>query len=198
MNLKSDYVRMKLDLYSFIASIHASLNSKEVDAQFSDTIKDYNVISVIYLNIRRIPDKGIKLFNTVFNPKASPDELSRIVTGIADMVQNPNIPPDVFAKLNEIFLIYNNVKSYSSILIPKSNTDKNQLISTGLDLDDIIYNMDNIQFCFRYNFNNLSRANKSILTQLYQIYTSSDDPLVKSSIFFIAFLLQLSFCLTYR
>jgi hypothetical protein len=177
----------KLDLHSFIASVHAGFNTK---LEFKDKVPLYKVLNLVDINTKLIPPTGARIFNMLFNIDIAPDQLLDNVSSFLKIVYNPALQPKAVSILNSMFNIYyTDTTTPQGMIINKSDT-YNAGIPSGIDIFSLLNDYSIINFCFNKSISsNSTTSNK--LNELYTLFTPSNNPMIKFSILFIAFLYRL-------
>lgn len=188
----------KLDIHSFIASVHAGLNTQFVP--FEDIAPTYEVLNLIKLDTNRIPEIGVRIFNIFFSLDMSPNQLLNSVSSSLKIIFNPELQPRVVEFFNSMFNIYyTDTQTPQSMIVSKSS-EYSQDALTGIDMLSLLGDSSIINFCFN---NHLSTkiyipSKQDKFNELYKLFVESNNPVVKSSILFIAFLYKLCYFTGYN
>lgn len=192
----------KLDLHSFIASVHAWFNTKiekpsEIEEKLIELKKAYKVLNLVYINTKLIPPTGARIFNMLFNLDMAPDQLLDSVSSFSKVVSNPGLQSKAVSLLNSMFNIYCiDTPTPQGMIINKSDT-YNAGVSSGIDIFSLLNDYSIINFCFNKSPSS-SSTNSTKLAELYTLFTSSNNPMAKFSILFIAFLYRLCLFAGYK
>jgi hypothetical protein len=174
----------KLDIHSFIASVHAGFNTK---LEFEDKVPLYKVLNLVDINSKLIPSTGARIFNMLFNLDTAPAKLPDSVSSFLKIIYNPGLQPKAVSLLSSMFNIYyTDTPTPQGMIINKS--DKyNAEIPSGVDVFSLLNDYSIVNFCFDKSFSSSSAK----LNELYTLFTLSNNPMIKFSILFIAFLYRL-------